>query len=147
MIDISVTSTISKAPGKKWAENIFRAVESVVPKTKRKRLGSLAVFFVGERRMQTLNRSYNGTDRPTDVLAFPSQTNKWPNTGKEELGDVVLCLSYIDKQARRFGVGTKQERARMLIHGVLHLLGYDHKNKAQAKIMFGLQEKALEELA
>ncbi len=146
MIEVSITKTVARAPGSVWAQKILKTLCGVLPKTKQKQLSRLAIFFVGEQRMQTLNRSYHGTDRVTDVLAFPSGAEKWPQTGKVELGDVVLCLSYIDKQARRFGVSAKQERARMLIHGVLHLLGYDHVAKKDAKIMFSLQEKALERL-
>jgi len=83
--------------------------------------------------MRQLNRQHRGLDRATDVLSF-------------SLGDIFLCPSYIRRQARRFGVSYQEECTRTLIHGILHLTGYDHATQRQAKKMFGLQEKLLQEL-
>lgn len=94
---------------------------------------SVSVSFIGEWRMRRLNRVYRGIDRPTDVLSFAS----------EDLGDVFLCPSYIRRQARRFAVSYQEECTRLLIHGILHLAGYDHVTKREAGRMFGLQEKLL----
>lgn len=146
MIDVTVSSSVKKAPTKKWCEKVAQAVHDVVPKSKKKALTKVAVFFVGEQKMKSLNGVYHGSYTPTDVLAFESQIKDWPRQEDAELGDVVLCLSYIDKQARRFDVPAEQERKRILAHGLLHLLAYDHKTKSQAAVMFGLQEKALESL-
>jgi probable rRNA maturation factor len=69
--------------------------------------------------MRALNRHYRGKDRTTDVLAFPGDGGA--------LGDIVISLPYASREARRRGQGRAQELARLLLHGYLHLLGYDHE--------------------
>lgn len=100
---------------------------------------SAAVLFVGDRRMQTLNRLYHGVDRPTDVLAFPTDAHHDPER-ESGIGDVIIDVPYVVRQARRFGVSFNEECARMLTHGVLHLLGYTHHKQRSADQMFRLQE-------
>ncbi len=98
----------------------------------------VSVHAVGEKRMRTLNRLFRGLDRPTDVLSFPISDT--PNKDDIDAGDIFICPTYIEKQAKRFNVPFQEEIDRMLIHGILHLRGYDHVTKAQAKKMFALQE-------
>lgn len=69
--------------------------------------------------MRALNRRYRGNDWPTDVLAFPG--------GGGALGDIVISLPYASREARRRGQGRAEELDRLLLHGYLHLLGYDHE--------------------
>ena len=106
---------------------------------------SVAVHFVGLRRMQRLNRVYRGLDRPTDVLSFSLREGDRAGKalGAEEWGDVFLCVPYLTKQARRFGVSYEEECIRMLIHGLLHLAGFDHDTRGRAKKMFQHQERLL----
>lgn len=124
-------------------------IERVVTKTLAtlKRQGTdVSVHTVGEARMKRLNTMFRGIDRPTDVLSFPTQDT--PSEVLEgDAGDVFLCPSYIRRQAKRFGVTFKEEINRMLVHGVLHLHGFDHVTKKQAKQMFALQESILDELS
>lgn len=97
---------------------------------------SLAVHLVGDARMRTLNRDYRGINRPTDVLSFPiKEKNDW--------GDIFLSIPYLKRQAKRFGVPFEEEFCRMLVHGLLHLAGFDHDTKTHAKRMFALQESLL----
>lgn len=70
--------------------------------------------------MRTLNLRYRGMDRATDVLAFPAGNGRL-------LGDVVISVPYADRQARRRGESRAREIDRLLLHGVLHLAGYDHE--------------------
>ncbi len=98
--------------------------------------GSVSVIFVGPSRMRQLNKRYRGINRATDVLSFHSEE-------KGYLGDILLCRSYLRKQAQAAAVAYKEELARMTIHGALHLLGYDHMKPRDAKKMFGLQEEYL----
>jgi probable rRNA maturation factor len=86
----------------------------------------LSLLFVGDRRMRRLNRTFRRRDSSTDVLAFPMRDN----TGKPVsrlLGDVVISLPQAFRQARANGVSPDREVAALLIHGVLHLAGYDHE--------------------
>ncbi len=113
------------------------------PQSKR---GSLNVHLVGLDRMRTLNRTMRGVDRPTDVLSFAITKDQNTRKTERDLGDIFLCVPYLASQARRFGVSVREECARMLIHGVLHIGGFDHTTKKEADRMFFLQEKLLRKL-
>lgn len=107
---------------------------------------SLSVHFVGEDRMRTLNRIHRGLDRPTDVLSFSFGEEGHDGRRQRDLGDLFLCVPYLRRQARAFGVAYEEEVLRMLAHGVLHLAGFDHEKPHEARRMFGLQEKFLSRL-
>jgi probable rRNA maturation factor len=80
----------------------------------------VSVLFCGDGAIRTLNRRYRGMDSPTDVLAFPAET---PGL----LGDIVISVPYASRQARRRGEPPAREIDRLLLHGLLHLSGYDHE--------------------
>lgn len=86
-----------------------------------RRRGRVAITFLGPTRMRALNRAWKGHDRPTDVLAF---TLREPGGGLT--GDVYICPSVARVQARAWGVPAGEEIRRLVIHGILHLLGHDH---------------------
>lgn len=98
---------------------------------------TLSVQFIGERKIRELNKKYRGIDRVTDVLSF--------GLGGDDLGDIFLCYPQIKKQAKQYQVTEKEEMKRMLIHGILHLLGFEHKRKNEAQKMFKLQDGLLRE--
>lgn len=130
-------------PSEAWVQSVFGVLKRHIPRLKK---ADCAVIFVGKERMRRLNREYHGTDRPTDVLAFPAKTaGKWRGRTPEELGDIFLCWPYLVAQAKRFGVTAEEECARLLVHGVLHVLGYLHDTTPGAKRMFGMQEKMVAE--
>jgi probable rRNA maturation factor len=85
----------------------------------------LSVTLVGKTRMRRLNRTFRKRDYPTDVLAFPMQDAS--ESPLAFVGDVVICLPVALSQASRFGNTPEEEIVRLLIHGTLHLLGYDHE--------------------
>ena len=132
--------------------DIRRAVGVVLRETRRS--GAVAVAFVGPSAMRRLNRTYHGEDHATDVLAFPE------NGGPEErhrgsgarfsvhrvpsaLGDIIICPSVVYRNARRAGESERRETLRVLIHGTLHLLGYDHTKPRDVERMFAAQERIL----
>ena len=80
----------------------------------------LSVLFCGDARMRRLNRDFRRQDRTTDVLAFPAAEGAL-------LGDIVVSVPYAARQARRRGQSRSREIERLLLHGYLHLLGYDHE--------------------
>ena len=102
--------------------------------------GELGVRFVGARRMRGLNRDFLGHDEVTDVLSFPLEGDddeKEPAAGPPAhaepprlLGDVVVCPTRAAAQARGAGVPLAREIATLLVHGTLHVLGYDHETDA-----------------
>ncbi len=77
-------------------------------------------MFCGDRKIRALNRRYRRKDRPTDVLAFPGAADGF-------LGDIVIAVPYAARQAKRRGEPPSREMDRLLLHGFLHLLGYDHE--------------------
>lgn len=106
----------------------------------KKQKGQVSVHLVGEQMIKKINFLYRGTNRTTDVIAFAIQEGKWKGD-KNDLGDIFLCISQIRRQTKAFKVGYKEELVRMITHGILHLLGYEHKTQKDERKMFALQEK------
>lgn len=106
----------------------------------------LSVTWVGDAEMKRLNRAYRGKNKTTDVLSFPLlEGRKMPRIpkGPLPLGDVVVSLSQTARQAKERGIPFRSELALLVVHGILHLLGYDHVTLREEKRMFGLQERLL----
>ncbi len=110
----------------------------------------MALVFVDDAASRTLNRDWRGTDKPTNVLAFAAQETK----GKAEraaaieggallLGDVVLAYETIAGEAKAGGVALGDHASHLIVHGVLHLLGYDHQRPREARVMETLEVRAL----
>ncbi len=87
----------------------------------------LSVLLTDDRRMRELNRDYRGQDRPTDVLSFSQLEGEGGGLCPELLGDVVISLTTARRQARERGVPLAEELRALLVHGVLHLAGYEHE--------------------
>lgn len=118
----------------------------------------LSLVLVSDRRMRALNRRYRKKDRPTDVLAFPLQEGvphpsfspKGRGYGKALpalpptlLGDVVISMPTAKRQAAERGHGLYEEMSRLLVHGVLHLLGYDHERGPREAARMARKERAM----
>lgn len=98
----------------------------------------VALTFIGDRRMRRLNRQFRGKDRTTDVLAFAMREARVPSAGVTSglLGDVVISMPTAIRQAREGRRSLDQEIAALLIHGILHLCGYDHeRSRTEARRM------------
>jgi len=93
------------------------------------------VIFVDDDFMKKMNRRFTGRRRTTDVLSFGMKEGKNIGVNYPSLGDIYVSLDQAQKQAREYGVSRKEETRRLVIHGLLHLLGYDHKSQRQAEIM------------
>ena len=89
----------------------------------------LSILITDDREIHALNAEYRGKDKPTDVLSFALRENGGV-CGTEILGDLVISLPTARRQAREYGVTAQEELLRLLIHGTLHLLGYDHEKVA-----------------
>lgn len=93
-----------------------------------KREGNLSIVLIGPKRMRKLNKKYRGKNRVTDVLSFVGDESiPIPPGQKIDLGEVVICLREVKKNAKRFGQSFEKELAHCLIHGILHLFGFDHE--------------------
>lgn len=104
------------------------------------------IFFVGDAEIKKLNRKFRNKNKPTDVLSFPLQGAKaWPGEG-EELGDIVISVPTARKDAKKYGWKYPDEIKLLLVHGILHLLGFDHLKEKERPRMFRAQNKALKAL-
>jgi probable rRNA maturation factor len=110
-------------------------------------MAELCVKLVDEDTIAELNEKWMEKEGPTDVLAFPMDelrpglVNEEPEEGV--LGDLVLCPAIAEKQGATAGHGTEAELELLTVHGILHLLGYDHAEPEEHREMFGLQDEIL----
>ena len=102
----------------------------------------ISLSFISDRRIQSLNRIYRGKDQPTDVLAFSLANSKQAKVKKKGdrspplfLGDVVISVPTARRQARERRHSLRREIAWLMIHGILHLMGYDHEEASDARRM------------
>lgn len=116
--------------------------------TGRIREADLAIRIVGEDEGQALNRHYRGKDYATNVLSFPAELPEGLPEGVRLplLGDLVLCAPVIAREAGEQGKALNAHYAHLTVHGVLHLLGWDHENTAEAEAMEQLEREILAEL-
>lgn len=107
-----------------------------------------SVIFVSEETIQEINKDYRNIDRITDVISFAFEDNDdLVYNNIRVLGDIYICIPKMISQAQEYGHSEKRELAFLAVHGLLHLLGYDHvNNKEEEKIMFDLQERLLNEV-
>ncbi len=115
-------------------------------------LAELSVLLVDERTMTELHERWMGEPGPTDVLAFPMDELRPPHLGGNRddqgpepglIGDVVLCPQVAAEQAEKAGHSTQDELELLCVHGILHLLGYDHAEPEEHAVMFGTQDQLL----
>jgi len=107
----------------------------------------LSILLVDEATMSAYHQKYLGEPGPTDVLSFPMDELRPPNDDDEPpeglLGDVVLCPAITDRQAREHSRSPTEEAEYLLVHGLLHLLGFDHGAPAEKAEMFQLKDKII----
>ncbi len=103
---------------------------------------SVRIVDAGE--IRTLNRDYRGKDQPTNVLSFPAgDVAGWPGDVPEPLGDIVICARVVQDESARQGKAIPDHWAHLLVHGALHLLGYDHQSETDAEVMEALETAIL----
>jgi len=102
----------------------------------------LSIVLTNDAQLQKLNLEFLGIDAPTDVLAFPSVETD-PDSGHQYLGDVIISYPMAEAQAAAVGHPIESELRLLVIHGVLHLLGYDHAEEQEKAVMWSVQEDIL----
>ena len=136
---------IKRERGAKLSVNKARSIAHGILKHLELTEKELSIFFTDNSRIKELNKTYRAIDKPTDVLSFPMDEPFL-------LGDIVISVEMAESQAGKFKWSLDKELARLLIHGILHLLGYEHvKGGRQARnmrekekeIFKGLEEKGL----
>jgi probable rRNA maturation factor len=121
-----------------WAQAAFAA--SKAPRAARDSMANLTIRVVGAAESRVLNRTWRGKDKPTNVLSFPSgdfvaEKLAAPASREALLGDLAICAPVVAREAREQDKPAKAHWAHMVVHGVLHLLGYDHENDRDAAVM------------
>ena len=104
------------------------------------------IIFVDNDYIHKINKEYRGIDRETDVISFALEDdNSFPIMETKVLGDIYISIDKAKSQAKEYGHSFKRELCFLAVHGFLHINGYDHMEKEDEKIMFGLQEEILNE--
>jgi rRNA maturation RNase YbeY len=122
-----------------FLRNSLRKVHSIFPTA----LTDLSLALVNDKRMGELHQEFMNLPGPTDVLTFPLDTN--PN-GQATCGEIVICVPYALRSARREGVPVQNELLLYAIHGILHLAGLDDRTAAQYKRMHRIEDDILASL-
>lgn len=103
------------------------------------------IIITNNEQVRKLNREYRGIDNYTDVISFALEDYEDIKTDVRLLGDIYISLDKIKEQSKNYGHSFLREFSFLSIHGLLHLLGYDHMKKEDEKVMFSLQEELLDE--
>ena len=107
--------------------------------------GDLTIVLTDDAQLHELNRDYLGIDAPTDVLSFPASETD-PETGRRYLGDILISVPRAGEQARAAGHALEAEVQLLVVHGTLHLLGFDHAEAGEKARMWKAQAEVLESL-
>jgi probable rRNA maturation factor len=136
---------------------VVQVVEKVLTYEECEEDYEVSISLVGNEEMRSLNNEYRGIDKETDVLSFPmvefideelDEEDENADYIDEEvaLGDIVISMQSVVEQSEDYGHSFNRELAFLLVHGMLHLLGYDHEDEASEKEMLEKQETILEEM-
>jgi probable rRNA maturation factor len=147
MITFQISETIASKvdeafkDGKLFEESASAALKASSNETE----GDLTILLTGDAEVQELNRTYLEIDEPTDVLSFPADYTD-PDTGSPYLGDVIISYPRAEEQASSAGHSLEHELQLLVVHGVLHLTGYDHMEDEDKQEMWSVQAEVLQQL-
>lgn len=139
-IDVEVNSSSTKIPS---IENIEVWITAALQSDELNE-AEVSVYIVDEVESQELNSQYRGKDKPTNVLSFPADIPD--EVGVPLLGDLVICAPIVEREAKEQGKTLEAHWAHMLVHGTLHLLGYDHVDDDEADVMEALETRLITQL-
>ncbi|MBE6156524.1 MAG: rRNA maturation RNase YbeY [Firmicutes bacterium] len=130
-------------------EKDYSYLDSVIERTlkhEKVKNATFSVVFVDNDKIQYLNKNYRNIDKITDVISFAFEDNaKVVYNNVRFLGEIYICIPRMIEQAKDYGHSETRELAFLTVHGLLHLLGYDHMEEDEEKEMFALQEVILNE--
>jgi len=129
---------------RRWALAAHRTAVARLPRARRSAApadAEICIRIVGAAASRRLNAGYRGNDKPTNVLSFPAAPIERELDGS--LGDLVICAPVVAAEAREQRKARAEHWAHMVVHGVLHLHGYDHETARQARVMEGLEVEIL----
>lgn len=130
-----------------WADAAYRAhLNSRVSRSRAKKTlppAQVSLRIVGAAESRKLNREWRGKDYATNVLSFPAGDVVMPREELPSLGDLAICVPVVTREAKQQHKESDAHWAHMVVHGVLHLLGYDHENERDANLMETCEKKIL----
>ena len=136
---------VRRVAGRKFSSRGLKQVALAVLQLTEQQDAELSLAMIGNAAMQELNARYRHKNYPTDVLSFPSAKNL--PTEARLLGDVIISVEKAAEQAKERRRTLDQEMATLLIHGIVHLLGYDHERSAKdARVMSRIEKKIARQL-
>ena len=139
-VEITSEGALTEAFNSYDLENWFKLTIDEI----RTSTGSVSIKFLGKEEMQSMNKKFRSKDHPTNVLAFPIDNSLDLDT--DSLGDIAICHEVVLKEAKEQNKEVCDHMAHIFIHGVLHLLGHDHHQEAQAEIMENLERRILSKI-
>ncbi|MFH1446273.1 MAG: rRNA maturation RNase YbeY [Chloroflexota bacterium] len=140
MINIIIRQPFDKLIDKDRLEYV---AQTVLAETGQPQKGDISLILTDDKEIQQLNKTFRGIDQPTDVLSFNNEYLDL-DTGIPYLGEIIISYPTAETQATQLGNLVSHELEFLLIHGCLHLLGYDHTNEPDRKTMWQLQRRFLE---
>ena len=157
MIEIALDADEEWDSSRSWEDLARGAAEAAIAESifaelaTRSQAAEISVRLTGNEQVQALNAQWRGKDQPTNVLSFPmlgEQDLQVANVAAQELllGDIVLAHGVCETEARDKGISVEQHATHLLVHGTLHLLGYDHHEDQEAQDMEAREIKALRRL-
>jgi len=126
---IEVNNLVKTPISKNWIKRVIQKSLHILKQTKK--LEDISIALLGDKTIKKLNKIYRGINKITDVLSF------------EEVNEIIICYSQAKRQAKEQKHSLKKELEILLIHGLLHLLGYDHEKNKDALKMRKLEKKLL----
>lgn len=147
-MDVIISNEQQAVPFNEAMENMLRrALAQVAESYGIEAEAEVGVTLVDDARIHELNRDYRGKDRPTDVLSFAlndGEENLAGNPAALLLGDIILSLETAVRQAEEYGHSIEREAAYLTVHGMLHLLGYDHETDDEKAEMRAEEEHVMQ---
>lgn len=138
MFLLNIVSDTSISYSKKTVDSLTKVIWKIVTKPQK---WTLNIVFVDANSIQNLNKTYRKKDSVTDVLSF-HYFDDFSHLKKNDIaGEIVLCEQKIKEQAIEYGLGEEKEFYKLIIHSVLHILGYDHENDKEYEKMKKIEEE------
>jgi probable rRNA maturation factor len=143
MINFNLNESLELPFPTKLLENTAQLILAELSEEKE---AEITIAIEDDEQLRSLNQQFLGIDAPTDVLSFPSDEVD-PDTGNHYLGDIIISLPRATQQAQIAGHLVESEMQLLVIHGLLHLLGYDHATQEMKSEMWGVQQRFLLKLS
>jgi rRNA maturation RNase YbeY len=144
MIRIDVFCEEINLPYKNIGKNKIKTVASTAAEMLELKDASITIVMTSDRYIRKINNEFRGHDEPTDVISFSNRDNPFPavDDTSEEIGDIYISIDRADRQSQEYRVTLQDELKRLIVHGILHLVGYDHERSDEdEEIMLRKEEE------